>query len=174
MDLLDFDGGELYFDEPIDARAEAAIRDAAAHYGQPAAERDLLMAYFIEPAHPVVQVALYRFFYYQQRYDDALRVAERVISQFAARLGLPDDWRRLDRDGLAAAAAAPMPVLRFYLLALKGAGYLELRLGRHDAAFARLQKVVDLDGQDRLGAAALLRVAREALTDDQAHRAAPA
>jgi tetratricopeptide (TPR) repeat protein len=60
-----------------------------------------------------------------------------------------------------------MSMVRFYMMALKGAGYLELRLGEYDSAIARLEKVVELDSKNRLDAQALIDVAREALSDGQ-------
>lgn len=45
------------------------------------------------------------------------------------------------------------------MLALKGTGYLQLRLGVYDEAISMLQKVAECDHEDRLGAAALLEVA---------------
>jgi hypothetical protein len=51
-----------------------------------------------------------------------------------------------------------MTLVRFYLLLLKGAGYLNLRLGKIDKGKTILEKVVELDTQDRLGALALLNV----------------
>ena len=50
---------------------------------------------------------------------------------------------------------------RFHLLALKGAGYLSLRLGRFEQGKAMLAKVVELDADDRLGARLLLGVLAE-------------
>jgi hypothetical protein len=163
MDLLDFEAGQLYFDEPIDPVASQAIDSAAEHYGEAQSEQQLLRAYFLEPEHPLVLVALYRFFYYQHRLPDALRVAERVLRLTARRLGLPEDWRLLDEARLASGMCESTTLLRFYLLALKGAGYLELRLGENALALARLQKVAAFDDNDRLGARALIDVAREAI-----------
>ena len=174
MDLLDFEAGQLYFDLPIDSQAKLAIEEAAKFYGEDRAEQQLLRAYFLEPEHPLVLVALYRNFYYQHRLSDALRVAERVLQTSARRLGLPDDWRELDESGFANGAMESMTLLRFYLLALKGAGYLELRLGEYQSALARLQKVADLDENDRLGAEALIDVAREAIDELNTPQAAGA
>ncbi len=56
-----------------------------------------------------------------------------------------------------------MSMLRFYMLTLKGAGFLELRLGHYADAFTRLEKVVELESNDRLGTRALLKVAQQAL-----------
>ena len=49
-----------------------------------------------------------------------------------------------------------MTLVRFYLLALKGAGELNLRLGNMDLGIQMLEKVVELDSEDRLGVTALL------------------
>lgn len=160
MDLLDFEAEQLYFDEPIEPAAETAIERAAELYGEDAAERQLLWAYFLEPQHPLVLVALYRYFYYQHRFEDAMRIAERVLLLFAQRLGIPADWRELDPHAINLEAPDRMTMLRFYLLALKGAGYLELRLGRHEQAQQRLYKVLELDDSDRMGVQSLIDVTR--------------
>lgn len=163
MDLLDFEAGQLYFDEPIDPAAEEAIQQAATLYGKPKAEQLLLRAYFLEPEHPLVLVALYRYFYYQHRFTDAMRVAERVLILFAQRLGFPEDWRQLDRSRFENGVLVSMTMVRFFMLTLKGAAYLELRLGQYENALARLEKLIELDEKDRLGARVLIDVARESL-----------
>lgn len=167
MDFLDFEAGQLYFDEPIDPLAEELIEEAAGLYGEEEAETLLLRAYFLEPEHPVVLVALYRYFYYQHRFDNALRVAERVLIIFARRLGLPEEWRALNRSSFENSILVSMTVLRFYMLALKGAGYLELRLGQYEPALQRLRKVAEFDDGDRMGAQVLIDVATEALKQTQ-------
>ena len=163
MDMLDFEGESLYFDEPLRPEARRCLDKAAIHYGESSAEQHLLRAHFLAPEHPMVLVALYRFFYYQHRYEDALMVAERVLRVFAQRLDLPADWRQLNEHCLGSGVMISMTMIRFYMLALKGAGYLELRLGRYESAIDRLYKVAELDSKDRLGAKALIEVAREAL-----------
>ena len=164
--------GQLYYDEDIDPAVHALLERAAEHYGEPEAENLLLRAYFHAPEHPMVLVALYRFFYYQHRLAEALRVAERVLVLTAASLGLPEDWRALDRSAFENVVMVSMTRLRFYMLALKGAGYLELRLGEYASALQRLQKVADLDERDRLGAQALIDVARVAIENDVVSQAA--
>jgi hypothetical protein len=113
MDLLDFEAEQLYFDEPIDAEAQNAIATAAEYYGEKQAEDLLMRAYFLEPEHPSVLVALYRYFYYQHRLSDALRVAERVLRVFARRLGLPLDWRELNPASFNCGLTSAMTQLRF-------------------------------------------------------------
>lgn len=163
MDMLDFESGDLYFDEPLHAEAQRCLEHAAEHYGESLAEEALMRAYFLDPEHPTVLVALYRYFYYQHRLQEALLVAERVLKVFAQRLDLPENWRDLTETRFGNGVVISMTLIRFYLLALKGAGYLELRLGEHESALARLRKVVELDPNNRLGARALLDVALDAL-----------
>jgi hypothetical protein len=163
MDLLDFTSEDLYFDEPLQSEARHCLELAAAQYAEGRAESSLLRAYFLAPEHPMVLVAMYRFFYYQHRLEDALLVADRVLRVFAERLELPLDWRELTETQIGAGVMVSMAMIRFYLLALKGAGFLQLRLGLYDDALARLAKVVELDVHDRLGARALLEVAQRAL-----------
>ncbi len=163
IDLLEFDSEELYFDEAIDAEARCCLDQASEHYGTEQAEEALMRAYFLEPEHPMVLVALYRFYYYQHRLNDSLRVAERVLKVIGKRLEFPDEWRDLTEMRLGSGVMISMTLIRFYMLALKGAGFLELRLGDYKSALERLEKVVELDSKDRLGARALLEVAREAL-----------
>ena len=168
MDMLDFETDKLYFDQPIADEAQQNINRAADNYSKDDAESPLMRAYFLEPEHPLVLVALYRYFYYQHRLKDALLVAERVLLLFADKLALPGNWQELKEKHLHTQATASMELLRFYLLALKGAGYLELRLGEFKSATARLKKVVELDSEDRLGAQALLNIAiekQQAMTD---------
>ena len=59
---------------------------------------------------------------------------------------------------------------RFLLLALKGAGYLLLRLGEPAAALALFEKIAEIDTSDRLGVGELTRLARGAVTAAAAER----
>jgi tetratricopeptide (TPR) repeat protein len=173
MDLLDFKGEGMYFDRPLAAEAAGLIARAARHYGEGLAEHCLLRAYFLEPGHLTVLVALYRYYYYRHAYGDALRVADRAIAAAAGQLDLPEDWRLLSQAHLGHAVMASMSLTRFLLLALKGSGYLYLRLGDAAAALERLQKVVELDTSDRLGSAALLAMARARAAQGRAVAAGP-
>jgi tetratricopeptide (TPR) repeat protein len=167
MDLLEFESAAFYFDEPLHSEASRCLDQAAKSYGSRSAEASLMRAYFLEPEHPVVLVALYRYFFYQHRLQDALLVADRVLRVLAGRLKLPQEWQDLDETRFCNGVMVSMTLVRFYMMALKGAGYLELRLGEYDAAIARLEKVVELDTKNRLDAQALIDVARDALSNGQ-------
>lgn len=166
MDLLDFSGEDMYFDRPLPAGVEALLARAAEHYGSDEAELCLLRAYFLAPRHLSVLVALYRFFYYGQRYPEALAVADRAVAIAARELGLDlgpdDDWRRLDDADLGRAVTQSMTLTRFLLLALKGAGYLLMRMDRPAEALERLEKVAAFDSGNRLGLTELLSWTRQA------------
>jgi hypothetical protein len=165
MDLLDFNGEEMYFDQPLSPQVEALLAKAALRYGEVEAELSLMQAYFLELEHLTVLVALYRYFYYRHRYGEALIVAERAIARTATRLGLSADWRSLSKDDLDHTVLVSMTLTRFMLLALKGSGYLELRLDDATSALARFEKVAEMDTNDRLGMKELLALARAKVTE---------
>jgi len=171
MDLLDFDGEEMYFDQPLGEEVEGLIATAAEQYGETGAEHRLMRAYFLEPEHLTVLVALYRYFYYRRQYADALIVADRAIAVASRQLNLNDDWRALSRQNLGHAVLASMSLTRFLLLALKGAGYLLMRLGDPAGALERFEKVVEIDTSDRLGMNELVAMARSRLTEEQVRKA---
>lgn len=165
MDLLDFEGQAMYFDAPLGDGPERLLQEAAACYPHERAEHLLLRAYFLAPEHLAVLVALYRFYYYRHRYGDALQVAERTLQVAGRMLGLRGTWSDFDYADLANAVVTSIVLTRFYLLALKGTGFLLLRLGDPESAVERLRKVVQLDSNDRLGAGPLLDLALGAMAE---------
>nr|MBL8411754.1 hypothetical protein [Dechloromonas sp.] len=161
MDLLDFSDCKLYFEDDLPPEAERLIAQAATEYGDPAAEFSLLRAHLLAPENLSVLVGLYRYYFYQHRLDDALIVAERAMQLSGRHLGLPTNWELLDETRLGTAAKNSFGLLRFYLLALKAASVVLLRLGQISASRARLIKLAGLDSRDQLGAAKLLEVVDE-------------
>lgn len=167
MDLQDFEAEDLYFNAPIDPELAALLEEASNLYPEAAAETLLLRAYFIAPEDLNVLVALYRYFYYQHRLRDALTVAHKAIAVSGKRLQLPADWRHLTRLHLGQGVLVSMTLTRFYLMAHKGAGYLEMRLGELADAVGRLQTLAEIDSNDRLGLKALLLLAQERLQEQR-------
>lgn len=165
MDLQDFDRSDLYFDTPLSPEVAHLLTEASEGYAEGTAEQSLLAADRLAPDNLTVLVGLYRFYYYQHRYPEALSVAERVMHVLATPLGLPERWQNLTPELLPHAAQQSMGSLRFYLLALKGAGYLNLRLGRFEQGKNMLLKVATLDTDNRLGAQLLLDVLNEHSAD---------
>jgi tetratricopeptide (TPR) repeat protein len=162
MDLLDFEARELYFDTVDEPGVATLIRDAAANYGE--AEAPLLQAYALAPRSLNVLVALYRFYYYRHRLTDALKIAAEALEVLRIHLDFPPDWRDLTTARLAAVTTDAKVQLRFYLFTLKAEGFLHMRLHNLDLSREIFEKLVELDAQDRIGAAGLLHLVMERLT----------
>jgi len=164
MDLMDFDQATLYFDDPLSQEVEHLLSEAGTRYGEDDGQSEylLLRAWFIAPEQLVVMVGLYRYYFYQHRLEDALRVAERALSVAGKRLGLPAEWRDLHPEHVGHAVLRSMGLLRFHLMVLKAAGYLHLRMGHASEGVAMLEKLLELDSHDRLGGKALLDLVRAA------------
>ena len=79
MDLHEFKGGKMYFEESLSDVVKELLDGAADAYGEGDAEKPLLKAFYLSPHSLTVLVALYRYYYYQHRYEDALAAADRVI-----------------------------------------------------------------------------------------------
>lgn len=156
MDLLDFEQAELYFDEPLTPEVARLIVAAADNYGSDAGELLLLRANFMAPKHLMVLVALYRYYFYQHRLEDALLVAESTLAVVGRRLEFPETWMYLREANVGEGVMRSMGLVRFYLMVLKAAGYVHLRLGNFETGQAMLKKLVELDSHDRIGGKALL------------------
>ena len=159
MDFLDFDDDSLYFDEPLTKEQEELLQQASEYYPEPEAERLLDRLNALKPDSLTVLVALYRFYYYQHRYEEAFAIAEQAMSVSVRFMGLTMSWERLSEQYLGQGVFVSMGLIRFYMLALKGSAYLLMRLGRIEEALPRLNKIIELDPADQFGAAFLLRVA---------------
>lgn len=159
MDFLDFEGGELYFDKPVSGEVDRLLSQASSEGRDDSAETSLLRAYFLEPEHYTVLVALYRFYYYKQRYEDALLVADRVLVLSSQALGLAADWRSIGGPDIAQSVQVSMVMTRFFLLALKSSSFMLLRMQRIGEALERLNKLGELDPADQFGSSALIEIA---------------
>ncbi|MEZ5840254.1 MAG: hypothetical protein R3D02_07425 [Hyphomicrobiales bacterium] len=165
IDLLDFSGEALYFDEPNLPVVAELIATAQAAPAPALARARLEEALRLAPDDLTVIVALYRFFYFQHDFAAALPVAALAMNAAGRRLNIPGDWRALKPADIERSGRASMAMTRFYLWALKGEAYLLMRLGRFEDAVAPLEKLVELDAADRLGGSGLLDLARKTVSD---------
>jgi len=164
MDLLrELDGAGCYFEEELTDEVRRLLEAAAEAYGEEddGAELLLLRALLRAPESLTVMVALYRFYFYRHRLADTLEVAARALRLSGAALGFGCEWPELQSGEFDRQAAGKVTLGRFYLFALKGAGYMNMRCDRMELGMAQLSKVRELDPEDRLGASVLLKVAEE-------------
>ena len=158
MDLLSFDAEPLFFDHPPAEEVVQLLQRAAENYSDGQAEADLQRAYHLAPDHLMVLVALFRYHVYQQHFAEAIAISQQAREVVRQQLGLPADWRTLSETQLFSGHEQKMVMVRFYLLCLKGEAYLYARLGELAKGIALLNKIIEMDSRDDLGAAALLAV----------------
>lgn len=147
--------------------AERHLRAAGEAYHQDdVAETHLLAALAIAPDQPAALIGLYRFYFYKGRLNEALGVARRCLALAAARLGVDGDWRNVEPDVAEFGSyAAILP--RFFMFALKGYAYLQMRTGALDEGRAAVLKLLALDPTDKINAGLLMTVAaRFGVEDD--------
>lgn len=148
--------------------AERHLRLAASHYRDgDIAESHLWQAKAAAPDHPAVLIGLYRFYFYKNRLVEALSMARACLEKAAKDNGLAPGWRDVrPADAVFADFEAVLP--RFYLFALKGYAYLNMRLGHLDEGEAAVAKLIELDPGDKIGAKVLLGVLDRRGKDDDA------
>lgn len=170
MDFLDFEYHDLYFDEPLSTEDTAMLDLAAESYPEPESEEILLKLHNRLNDNLTIIVALYRFYYYQHRYQDTLDIAEKALKVSAVKLRLRVDWTELTEDHLGMCVFVSMGLIRFYMLGLKASAYVLMRMERIEEAHARLKKIVELDPADQFGSSFLLKIAERRLSTEHARQ----
>ena len=139
-------------------KAEEHLREAGLNYHNEVVALDhLAQAANIAPGHAAVFIGTYRFFFYKNRLEEALRVGADCLKKAAGYIGIECDWRQAkpsDADFSRFDSILP----RFFLFTLKGYAYLNLRLGNLDEGRQALLKLLELDPSDKIGAQVLLDV----------------
>jgi tetratricopeptide (TPR) repeat protein len=121
------------------------------------AESHLRKAEALAPGHAAVLVGLYRFYFYKGRLGEALDVARQCLEKAARENNLAGNWRDVKAgDALFGRYEEMAP--RFFLFTLKGYAYLQMRLGNLDEGLDAVQKLLELDPSDKIGAKVLLEV----------------
>lgn len=113
----------------------------------------LLAARAAAPNHPAPIIALYRFHFYGHRWALARESGEDALAIARSALGPSFGDCPPQRESIRGDAA-----VRFYLFALKGLAYLNLRLEDNLRARRLLRELRRLDPEDWMGAALLLHV----------------
>ena len=129
------------------------------------AEQHLRQAQALAPGHAAVLIGLYRFYFYKGRLADALAVAELCLEKAAQDNDLAADWQDVG-PGDAEFSRYESALPRFYLFTLKGYAYLQMRLGNLAEGRAAVDKLLELDPSDKIGAKVLLDVLQRVGLDD--------
>lgn len=151
----------------LPSEAEHHLWEAGLSYHlEDIAERHLREAEMVAPGHAAVLIGLYRFYFYKGRLAEALAVARRCLSKAAKENNLPTDWRHV-RASDAEFSRYENILPRFFLFSLKGYAYLQMRLGETDEGRLAVQKLLELDPTDKIGARVLLGVLDRMGLDDE-------
>ena len=144
--------------EGLPEEVERLLHAAALSYDQDeVAHKYLVEARALAPTHPATLIGLYRFYFYKGRLRECLGVAESCLTRAAIDNSLPLDWRQVTPQDAAFGdfdAIAP----RFFMFSLKGYAYLSMRLGDFEESAAAIDKLLELDPADKIGAKVLLGV----------------
>ncbi len=154
-------GGSL----PADA-ARHLEKAALSYHLTDVAETHLHAAHALAPDHAAVLIAFYRFYFYKGRLFEALQLARACIRKALQENVLEPDWRDVRADD---APFSEWDALepRFFLFALKGYAYLNMRLGYFAEGRCAVEKLLELDPLDRIGARVLLDVLDRMDVDDE-------
>ena len=164
MDFLDFENHDLYFDEKMSAEDDLLLKKAADEYPSKQSEGILQDLQSRLPDNLTIIVALYRFYYYQHRYHDALDISARAMDISAEMMGLDIHWKEISEQHLGEGVFVSMGLIRFYMLALKASAFILMRINETEKAHARLKKIIELDPADQFGAVFLFKIAEKKMS----------
>ncbi len=151
----------------LPAEAEAHLRLAGQNYHcDDVALAHLQAAWYLAPGHAAVYIGKYRFYFYKNRLADALQVGRECLAKAAVDNGMSPNWRDANpEDANFSDFAAILP--RFFLFTLKGYAYLQMRLGNLEEGRAAVEKLLELDPTDKVGARVLLNVLERQADGDE-------
>ncbi len=135
------------------------LRDAAAMYAETdKAEPLLWQAQGLAPECLAVYFALYKFYFYKGRLEDAERVTRLGLETAAHLGGIDADWSRLSLASGTDWQRHDSPQ-HFYLFTLKALAFIRLRQGERAESLAILDKLAELDPSDSVGASVIRALA---------------
>lgn len=121
------------------------------------AEWHLREAETLAPGHAAILIGLYRFYFYKGRLADALGIAKQCLQKAGRDNNFPTDWRDVMANDAEFSRYEEM-LPRFFLFTLKGYAYLQMRLGDLEEGRTAVEKLLELDPSDKIGAKVLLGV----------------
>jgi hypothetical protein len=150
--------------EAVNKLLQAAV--AASHADKPLAEKLFKQAQETDRSCLQTYFALYKFYFYQGRLQEAEREVIAALEEAAHQGGFPSDYRRLVRQTDKCDMYASEITL-FYLYSLKALAFIKLRREQDVEARVILSLMHELDPEDRCGASVIMSLA-DALLEDAA------
>ena len=163
MKILDTPGNQLpLFGGEAPPVITQLLMEAAAAYQQTSrAETILWSAQAINPACLPVYFALYKFYFYKFRLDDAEKAALMGLEMAARQAGFSADWTQL--SSLSSNWNLTDEPQHFYLFTLKALAFIRLRLGKRTESLNLLNKLQELDPGDTVGSSVIRDIAAEVI-----------
>ena len=158
MSVVAFHEDRVMFGVDIPNHINACLQQAVAAYDDAERAESLLwQAQQLDPNQLEVYVALYKFYFYKNRIDEAEDVVFMALNR-SAKLGNFDaDWNNLTPlSTVWLSLEAPQ---RLYLYALKALSFIRLRQADVEGAEGILSKLRELDSTDQVGGSVLQELA---------------
>ncbi|MEY4685751.1 MAG: hypothetical protein RLZ25_2210 [Pseudomonadota bacterium] len=92
----------------------------------------------------------------EERYPEALVIIHKILDLVTQELGISRDATKLNKSHVGHAVMKSMTLFRFHLQLIKTEAFLQSQIGNLEAAKVSLEKVLEFDGSNRLGARELL------------------
>lgn len=147
----------IQFGQNIPEQVNAYLQQAAKNYDNTAlAEQLLWQAQQLKPQQLEVYIALYKFYFYQARLEEAEQVAHQALNMCAQVGNFNPDWTQLTAH--CANWSNPNLAERIYLYTLKALGFIRLRRLDFETGQHILQKLQELDKLDLVGGSVILDV----------------
>jgi hypothetical protein len=147
------------------AAEDRLVQAGLSYHADEVAEAHLREAQALAPGHAAVLIGFYRFYFYKGRLAEALQVARTCLARAGRENNFSTDWRLVQpADATFDSYEAVLP--RFFLFSLKGYAYLQLRLGGIQEGKLAIDKLLELDPSDKVGARVLLGVVDRMGCDD--------
>jgi len=156
--VLSFNSEHLQLSAGVPVPVRQMVQQAIASYeNKPVAEELFKQALELAPDEMEIYVAFYKFYFYQKYLSEAEEVANRTLSKVADLTGLPADWRRFKKEF--AHWTSPDSPVRYYLYTMKALGFIALRQENLSLANVILDKLIELDPDDRMGGSVIKELA---------------
>ncbi|HFB2048281.1 MAG: hypothetical protein HRT83_06095 [Hyphomicrobiaceae bacterium] len=120
------------------------------------AEKSIQYALQLAPHNIDAHIGAYRFYFYNQRYSDALQHAQFIIEHSARRMNICIDWQKVLPTDSDFTLKEYVPGL--YLQALLAWGFSNIKSGNVSKGREAVVKVIEIDPSDRFNARSILSI----------------